>query len=94
KAAEELGIQVKYVNRNELEVAHKSLGTADQFLGLTERGLTLFAPQLDQFLQKHSKISNVVGSSTGDAVSKLAKSQTIISGIQSVLGTVLAGINL
>ncbi|MDY4281373.1 MAG: RTX family hemolysin [[Pasteurella] mairii] len=94
KAAEELGIQVKYIDRNDLEIAHKSLGVTDQFLGLTERGLTLFAPQLDKFLQQHSKISNVVGSSTGDTVNKLAKSQAIISGVQSVLGSVLAGINL
>ncbi|AUI65285.1 MULTISPECIES: RTX family hemolysin [Glaesserella] len=94
KAAEELGIQVQYVDRNDLEIAHKSLGVADQFLGLTERGLTLFLPQLDKFLKDHSKISNVVGSSTGETIDKLAKGQAVISGIQSVLGTVLAGINL
>ena len=94
QAIADLDIEVEFIDQNKLAIAQKTFATAEQFLGITERGLTLFLPQLDNFLQKHNKVSQAVGGSAESALGKVVNGQLIVSGIQSVLSSALAGVEL
>ncbi|WP_442956572.1 hypothetical protein [Proteus sp. G2662] len=47
KAADELGIEVQYEEKDSTEIAKQFFGTGEKLLGLTERGVAIFAPQLE-----------------------------------------------
>ncbi|WGE52884.1 RTX family hemolysin [Actinobacillus equuli] len=93
-AAEALGIEVQREEKDGVATAYSAFGVGEQFIGLTERGLTLFLPQLDNFLKKHPKFSKSIGDSSEKVLGNVGNAKLILSGIQSVLGTTLAGIEL
>lgn len=94
QAAEELGIEVQREDIDGVATAHSAFGVGEQLLGLTERGLTLFVPQLDNLLKKHPKLSKNIGDSSEKVFSHIGNAKLFLSGIQSVLGTTLSGIEL
>ena len=93
KAAKGLDIEVQKVEPNEIATAKAALNTTQKLFGLTQRGIVLFAPQLDQLLNSNPKISESLGSAAN--ISKnLGKANTVLSGIQSILNSVLSGMKL
>ncbi len=56
KAADELGIEIHRTERDDTAIANQFFGTAEKVLGLTERGVAIFAPQLIKLLQKYQNV--------------------------------------
>lgn len=93
KAADELGIEIYREEKNGTALTKNLLDTSGKVLGLTERGLTLFAPQLDKLIQGNKHLSNSLGSA-GNAADKLNKTQSVLATFQAFLSTALSGMDL
>ena len=63
RLADELGIEVQYDEKDGTAITKQVFGTAEKLIGLTERGVAIFAPQLDKLLQKYQKTGNKLGGS-------------------------------
>lgn len=55
KSADTLGIEVQNQEQNPTAIANQLLDTTGKLLGVTERGVIIFAPQLDNLMQKYNK---------------------------------------
>ncbi|EFN9655026.1 RTX toxin hemolysin A, partial [Escherichia coli] len=69
-------------------------GTAEKLIGLTERGVTIFAPQLDKLLQKYQKAGNKLGGSAENIGDNLGKAGSVLSTFQNFLGTALSSMKI
>ncbi|NBM04008.1 MULTISPECIES: RTX family hemolysin [Proteus] len=94
KAADELGIEVQYEEKDSTEIAKQFFGTGEKLLGLTERGVAIFAPQLDKLLQKYPNVGNKLGGSAENLGSHLGKVGGIFSTLQNFLGTALSSMQI
>ncbi|HAL9358558.1 TPA: RTX toxin hemolysin HlyA [Escherichia coli] len=89
RTADELGIEVQYDEKNGTAITKQVFGTAEKLIGLTERGVTIFAPQLDKLLQKYQKAGNKLGGSAENIGDNLGKAGSVLSTFQNFLGTAL-----
>ncbi|MDH3003097.1 RTX family hemolysin [Pasteurella multocida] len=94
KAADDLGIEVHRSEKDQTALAKELFGTAEKLLGFSERGIALFAPQLDKLLNKNQKLSKAFGNSSSKLGDTVSKTKSAIATIQSFLGTALAGMQL
>lgn len=94
RTANELGIEVQYDEKNGTAITEQVFGTAEKLIGLTERGVTLFAPQLDKLLQKYQKVGNKLGGSAENIGDNLEKVGGVLSTFKSFLGTALSSMKI
>ncbi|WP_233141422.1 RTX family leukotoxin LtxA [Aggregatibacter actinomycetemcomitans] len=93
KAAQKLGIEVYHEGKDGPALTNGILNTGKKLLGLTERGLTLFAPELDKWIQGNKHLSNSVGS-TGNLTKAIDKVQSVLGTLQAFLNTAFSGMDL
>lgn len=94
RTADELGIEVQYDEKNSTAITKQVFGTAEKLIGLTERGVAIFAPQLDKLLQKYQKAGNKLGGSAENIGDNLGKAGSVLSTFQNFLGTALSSIKI
>lgn len=94
RTADELGIEVQYDEKNATAITKQVFGTAEKLIGLTERGVTIFAPQLDKLLQKYQKAGNKLGGSAENIGDNLGKAGSVLSTFQNFLGTALSSMKI
>ncbi|EFL5392156.1 RTX toxin hemolysin HlyA [Escherichia coli] len=94
RTADELGIEVQYDEKNGTAITKQVFGTAEKLIGLTERGVTIFAPQLDKLLQKYQKAGNKLGGSAENIGGNLGKAGSVLSTFQNFLGTALSSMKI
>ncbi|EHF8090140.1 RTX toxin hemolysin HlyA [Escherichia coli] len=94
RTADELGIEVQYDEKNGTAITKQVFGTAEKLIGLTERGVTIFAPQLDKLLQKYQKVGNKLGGSAENIGDNLGKAGSVLSTFQNFLGTALSSMKI
>ncbi|CTW83813.1 RTX toxin hemolysin HlyA [Escherichia coli] len=94
RTADELGIEVQYDEKNGTAITKQVFGTAEKLIGLTERGVTIFAPKLDKLLQKYQKAGNKLGGSAENIGDNLGKAGGILSTFQNFLGTALSSMKI
>lgn len=69
-------------------------GAAEKVVGLTERGVAIFAPQLDKLLQKYQKVGSKIGGTAENVGNNLGKAGTVLSALQNFTGIALSGMAL
>lgn len=94
RTADELGIEVQYDEKNGTAITKQVFSTAEKLIGLTERGVTIFAPQLDKLLQKYQKAGNKLGGSAENIGDNLGKVGSVLSTFQHFLGTALSSMKI
>lgn len=94
RTADELGIEVQYDEKNGTAITKQVFGTAEKLIGLTERGVTIFAPQLDKLLHKYQKAGNKLGGSAENIGDNLGKAGSVLSTFQNFLGTALSSMKI
>ncbi|EEY3529624.1 TPA: RTX family hemolysin [Escherichia coli] len=94
KSADTLGIEVQNQEQNPTAIANQLLDTTGKLLGVTERGVIIFAPQLDNLMQKYNKTGGGAGGNAENIGNSLGKAGGILSTIQSFIGSALAGMEL
>lgn len=94
RTADELGIEVQYDEKNGTAITKQVFGTAEKLIGLTERGVAIFAPQLDKLLQKYQKAGNKLGGSAENIGDNLGKAGSVLSTFQNFLGAALSSMKI
>ncbi|EFN8552661.1 RTX toxin hemolysin A, partial [Escherichia coli] len=94
KSADTLGIEVQNQEQNPTAIANQLIDTAGKLLGVTERGVIILAPQLDNLMQKYNKTGGGPGGNAENIGNSLGKAGSILSTIQSFIGSALAGMEL
>ncbi|MGL5511229.1 MAG: RTX family hemolysin, partial [Microcoleaceae cyanobacterium] len=94
KAADKLGIKVHQVGGNSLETANQIFATTEKVFGLTERGVAIFAPQLDQLMQRYQKLGNTLGGNAQNLGKGLGNVGSVLSTIQSFIGSAIVSMKL
>ncbi|EHK89519.1 RTX family leukotoxin LtxA [Aggregatibacter actinomycetemcomitans] len=92
KAAEKLGIDI-YEEKDGTTLTKDLLNSGQKLLGLTQRGLTLFAPALDKLIQSNKHLSDSINNA-GNVAGAVDKFQSVLGTLQAFLNTAFSGINL
>lgn len=95
RAADELGIVRLQEESNGVETAKHALDLSNKLLSFTKTGIAISATKLDELLKKHSgsKLPNSL-QSANNINNQLGKASSILSTLDSFLGTALAGMEL
>lgn len=94
RTADELGIEIQYDEKNGTAITKQVFGTTEKLIGLSERGVIIFAPQLDKLLQKYQKIGNKLGNNGKNISDNLGKIGSVLSTFQNFLGTALSSMQI
>lgn len=94
QAADKLGIEVQKDEKNSEDITNQVFGTADKLIGLTEKGVVIFAPQLDKLIQKYQTTGNGFGGSAENLGNNLDKARGILSTIQNFIGTTFSSMKI
>lgn len=94
RTADELGIEIQYDEKNGTAITKQVFGTTEKLIGLSERGVIIFAPQLDKLLQKYQKIGNKLGNNGEHISDNLGKIGSVLSTFQNFLGTALSSMQI
>ncbi|EGR3426771.1 RTX toxin hemolysin A, partial [Vibrio parahaemolyticus] len=94
QAADKLGIEVQKDEKNSEDITNQVFGTADKLIGLTEKGVVIFAPQLDKLIQKFQTTGNGFGGSAENLGNHLDKASGILSTIQNFIGTAFSSMKI
>ncbi|EGR1975733.1 RTX family hemolysin [Vibrio parahaemolyticus O3:K56] len=94
QAADKLGIEVQKDEKNSEDIINQVFGTAEELIGLTEKGVVIFAPQLDKLIQKYQTTGNAFGGSAENLGNNLDKASGILSTIQNFIGTAFSSMKI
>ncbi|EGV2732662.1 RTX toxin hemolysin A, partial [Vibrio parahaemolyticus] len=94
QAADKLGIEVQKDEKNSEDIINQVFGTAEKLIGLTEKGVVIFAPQLDKLIQKYQTTGNAFGGSAENLGNNLDKASGILSTIQNFIGTAFSSMKI
>lgn len=94
RTADELGIEVQYDEKDGTAITKQVFGTTEKLIGFTERGVAIFAPQLDSLLQKYQKTGNKLGGNAENIGDTLGKASGVLSTIENFLGTALSSMKI
>ncbi len=88
-AARKLGISVE--KSSDLAIAKDAVAVAGGVLTITSKGVAISAEYLDSLLQKYSTTEDITA---GDINNRIGQFTSLLTTVQSVLSTALAGVNL
>ncbi|EGQ7878310.1 RTX toxin hemolysin A, partial [Vibrio parahaemolyticus] len=94
QAADKLGIEVQKDEKNSEDIINQVFGTAEKLIELTEKGVVIFAPQLDKLIQKYQTTGNAFGGSAENLGNNLDKASGILSTIQNFIGTAFSSMKI
>lgn len=90
KSANELGESSQSSEKKALKIVRDTTNLSNNLLTLTDKGIALSASHVDKLLQRISKNSP----SSGDVRGRINQAGALISSVNSVLDTALAGVEL
>ncbi|EGQ7827393.1 RTX family hemolysin [Vibrio parahaemolyticus] len=94
QTADKLGIEVQKDEKNSEDITNQVFGTAAKLIGLTEKGVVIFAPQLDKLIQKYQTTGNGFEGSAENLGDNLDKASGILSTIQNFIGAAFSSMKI
>lgn len=89
-----MGIEVQKDEKNSEDITNQVFGTAAKLIGLTEKGVVIFAPQLDKLIQKYQTTGNGFEGSAENLGNNLDKASGILSTIQNFIGAAFSSMKI
>lgn len=94
RAADELGIEILYDEKNGKTITKHLFDTSEKFIGFTERGVVLFAPQIDKLLQKYQNAGSKTNLNSENISDKLGKTGSVLSTFKNILNVAFSSMKI